>query len=85
MTRRTIDVDGARWEVYPSGRVTVYARDEFGLIFQQGTGPERLRRIARYSPTGVRRPDAALAEMSDAQLVELFQHSQSAWTSPDMQ
>lgn len=83
MARRTVLVDGERWAVYPSGRVTAYERDEFGLLFEKGTGPDRVRRIARYSPLGARRWDAALAELPDARLVELFRQSQPAWTSPD--
>lgn len=83
MAARQITVDGECWDVIPSGRVTSYARDEFGLLFQQGTGPERRRRYVRYSPLGARRWDAALAELTDAQLVELFRHSQPPWTSPD--
>src|SRR5207245_2118731 len=47
MARRTIVVDDETWEVYPSGRVTTYPRDEFGLLLQQGTGPERRRRRGR--------------------------------------
>ena len=83
MARRTLEVDGERWEVYPSGRVTVYDRDEFGLIFEKGTGPDRVRRVTRFSPTGARRWDAALAELSDQSLHDLFQQSQPAWTSPE--
>ena len=83
MARRLIMVDGEPWEVYPSGRVTAYALDEFGLVFQQGTGPERRRRFTRYSPVGSRSPEAALAELSDRQLVELFHQSQPAWTAPE--
>jgi len=83
VARRTLEVDGERWEVYPSGRVTVYDRDEFGLIFEKGTGPDRVRRVTRFSPTGARRWDAALAELSDQSLHDLFQQSQPAWTSPE--
>jgi hypothetical protein len=83
MARRTIVVHGERWEVYPSGRVTTYPRDEFGLLFQQGTGPERRRRFTRYAPLGSRSPDAALAELSERQLVQLFRESQPAWTAPE--
>ena len=83
MARRTIEVDGERWEVYPSGRVTQYDRDEFGLVFEKGTGPARVRRVTRYSPMGARRWDAALAELSDQSLHELFRQSQPAWTSPE--
>jgi hypothetical protein len=83
MARRAIVVDDQTWEVYPSGRVTTYPRDEFGLMFLQGTGPERRRRFTRYAPLGSRSPDAALAELSERQLVELFRASQPAWTSPE--
>ena len=83
MARRTLDVEGERWEVYPSGRVTVYDRDEFGLVFEKGTGPARVRRVTRYSPQGARRWDASLAELTDAHLRDLFQQSQPAWTSPE--
>src|SRR2546422_11338600 len=40
MTRRTIVVDSEIWKVYPTGRVTVYGKDEFGLLFELGAGPE---------------------------------------------
>ena len=85
--RRTIEVNGETWEVYPSGRVTVYGKDEFGLVFQQGTGPERKRRFTRYAPLGSRSRsrsrDAALAELSERQRRELLAASQPAWTSPE--
>ncbi len=83
MGRATVEVDGERWEVYPSGRFTVYDRDEFGLIFEKGTGPGRVRRVTRFSPVGPRRWDAALAGLSPARLQELFRQSQPAWTSPE--
>ena len=81
--RRTIEVDGERWTVALSGRVTVYDRDEFSLVFEQGTGPERVRRVARFSPTITRRREAALAELSDQRLAEIFRASQPAQTSPE--
>jgi len=83
MPGRIIEVDGERWSVIPSGRVTPYERDEFGLVFQAGTGAERVRRFVRYSPLGARRWDASLAELSDAQLRRLLVQSQPEWTSPD--
>ena len=83
MARRTISVDGGSWEVYPSGHPTLYGRDEFGLLFVQGTGPDRRRRFTRYSPVGHRGREASLAELSDAQLVSLFRVSQPAWTAPE--
>ena len=83
MAGRTIVVDDATWEVAPSGRVTVYGRDQFGVVFEQGTGPERRRRFTRYAPVGHRSPDAALAELSDRELVQLCRQSQPAWTAPE--
>lgn len=80
--RRTIRIEGETWEVSPSGRVTFYAQDEYGIVFQKGSGQDRVRRVTRYSPIGARRPDKALAELSDHRLTELFRHSQPAWTSP---
>ena len=83
MARRTIVVDGETWEVYSSGRVTVYGKDEFGLVFQQGTGPARKRRFTRYAPVGSRSVDASLAGLPERRLVDLFHESQPAWTSPE--
>ena len=83
MARRTIEVDGEQWDVYPSGRVTVYDRDEFAVVFEKGTGPDRIRRVSRFSPVGTPRRDAALAELKERQLLELFRHSQTARTSPE--
>jgi len=83
MARRSIEVDGDRWVVYPSGRITVYDRDEFALIFEKGTGPNRVRRVARFSPRGASRWDAALAELSDDYLSQLLHASQIAGTSPE--
>jgi len=80
MAGRTIGVDGETWEVAPAGRVTVYDRDQFGVVFEQGTGPERRR---RFTPVGSRSPDAALAELSARELVDLFRQSQPAWTAPE--
>jgi hypothetical protein len=83
MARRVLEIDGERWVVYPAGRVTVYDRDEFGLVFEKGTGAGRMRRFTRYSPLGARRRDAALAELSDSQLGQLFRTSQVSRTSPE--
>jgi hypothetical protein len=80
--RRTIEVNGDRWEVYPSGRVTVYNQDEYGIVFETGAGEDRVRRVTRYSPLGARRQDRSLSELSDQQLMDLFKTSQPAWTSP---
>ena len=83
MARRTIVVDGNIWKAYPAGRLTVYGKDEFSLAFELGTGPDRKRRFTRYSPRGSQSVDAALAELSERQLLDLFRQSQPAWTSPE--
>ena len=83
MARRTLTVDGQTWEVSPSGRSSIYGQDQYSLLFQLGTGPERKRRFTRYTPTGTRRTDAALNELSGRQLLELFRQSQPAWTAPE--
>jgi hypothetical protein len=81
---RAIVVEGESWDAYPSGRVTVYGRDQFGLIFERGTGPQRTRRVTHYSPTGSRVLDRSFAELSERELLELFRQSQPAWTAPEV-
>jgi hypothetical protein len=83
MARRVVTVENDRWEVYPSGRVTVYGRDQFGLMFEHGTGAQRRRRVTHYAPLGARSPDRAFLELSDRDLLELFRQSQPAWTAPE--
>ena len=41
MPRRVIEVDGERWTVSVSGRITQYVKDEFGLVFARGSGSAR--------------------------------------------
>jgi hypothetical protein len=83
MARRTVVVDGETWEIYPSGCVTVYGKDQFGLVFQQGSGPARKRRFTRYAPVGSRSIDASLAALPERRLRDLFHESQPAWTAPE--
>lgn len=83
MPQRTIDIDGAPWEVSPAGRVTQYSQDEFALIFTLGTGDDRIERVVRYSPRGARYRELSLNELSDTRLRELFRVSQPSWTSPE--
>jgi hypothetical protein len=83
MPSRTITVDAASWDVYPSGRITQYDRDEFGLVFVRGTGPDREVRVTRYSPQGARSREQSLAEMSEVELKRLFDSSQPSFTSPE--
>ena len=84
MPRRILEVDGHQCTVSPSGRLTQYTKDEFGLIFTRGTGPDREVRVARYSPLGAKSRELSLSQLSDAELVDLLAHSQPSWTSPEM-
>jgi hypothetical protein len=84
MPRRIIEVDGEQWEVAVSGRTTQYTKDEFGLVFTRGTGPQRERRLARYSPLRAKSRELSLAQLSDAELRDLLAHSQPSWTAPEM-
>jgi len=43
----------------------------------------RLRRFTRFTPVGSRGYDAAISELSDRDLLELFRASQPAWTAPE--
>lgn len=81
MSARTIQIDGASWEVAPTGRVTQYTRDEFGIQFRRREGGDI--RITRYAPMGVRRIEDSLDELSDIELRELWTRSQPAWTAPE--
>ena len=84
MPRRIIEVDGQQWEVSISGRITQYNMDEFGLVFSRGTGPERERRVARYSPLGTKSRELSLRQLSDVELRDLLRHSQPSWTAPEL-
>ncbi len=84
MPRRIIEVDGEQWLVADSGRRTQYTKDEFGLVFTRGTGPQREQRLARYSPLGAKSRELSLAQLTDSDLRELLAHSQPSWTAPEM-
>lgn len=84
MPARTIDIDGRLWRVYPSGFITQYERDEFGLIFERPAGAGgREVRVTRYSPAGARSREVSLGELSDDDLKRLFRNSQPGSTSPE--
>ena len=83
MPTRTISLDGRAWRVVPSGKVTQYDHDEFALLFVAGSGEHREVRVTRYSPLGARSREAALVELSDADLARLFAESQSSEMSPE--
>ncbi len=83
MPARVVSIDGQSWQVYPSGFLTQYVGDEFGLIFVAGTGDAREVRVTRYSPSGVRSREQSLAEMDNDELTELFRTSQPSVRSPE--
>ena len=83
MPDRKINVNGAEWRVYPSGFITQYDQDEFGLFFARGTGAEREVRVTRYSPQGARSREQSFAELSEERLRSLFNESQPSFTSPE--
>ncbi len=83
MSFRTITVGDRAWRVYPSGFVTQYDRDEFGILFVHGTGAEREVRVTRYSPTGTLSREQSLAQLTERELARLFQESQPSFTSPE--
>ena len=84
MPRRIIAADGEQWEVTVSGRTTQYVKDEFGVIFTRGVGPNREQRVARYSPLGPKSRELSLSQLSDSELRDLLSHSQPSWTAPEM-
>jgi hypothetical protein len=84
MPRRVIEVDGELWKVAVSGRVTQYVKDEFGLLFTRGVGPNREQRVVRYSPLGAKSRELSLGQLSDLELRDLLRHSQPSWTAPEM-
>ena len=83
MPTRSIEIDGAHWNIYPSGLTTQYDADEFGVLFVNGTGAGRVVRITRYSPMGAHSRERSLATLSDADVRRLFAQSQPSFTSPE--
>ena len=69
MPRRIIGMGGEQWQVAVSGRSTQYNKDEFGLVFTRGTGPDREQRAVRYSPLGAKSGELSLAGMSDRESI----------------
>ncbi len=83
MPARSIQIDGRDWKVYPSGYITQYDADEFGLLFVCGVADEREVRVTRYSPGTSRSREQSLAELGDADLRRLFSLSQPSQMSPE--
>lgn len=85
MPGRTLDINGARWTVSSTGRITQYAKDEFALLFTRISPEPREHRVVRYSPQGSKNRESALAQLSDPALLDLFKVSQPSWTTPDLE
>ena len=85
MPARRIVIDGREWQVYPSGFLTQYAADEFGLIFVHGSGASREVRVTRYSPVAMASTarEQSLASLDDDALTTLFRTSQPGARSPE--
>ena len=85
MPARHIHIDGRDWQIFPSGFLTQYMADEYGLIFVHGVGAERDVRVTRYSPVANagRGRENTLRSMDDAQLIALFRTSQPGARSPE--
>ena len=83
MPARSLQVDGQKWDVSPSGYITQYTQDEYALMFSKGSGKDREVRVTRYSPQGTRSREQAFAELTDEKLRELFEQSQPSFTSPE--
>lgn len=83
MPARSVHIEGRAWQVFPSGFLTQYVADEFGLIFVSGQGEQRDVRVTRYSPGATRSREQSLAELDDAALLNLFGMSQPSVRSPE--
>jgi hypothetical protein len=83
MPARSLQIDGQKWDIYPSGYITQYTQDEYALMFSRATANGREVRVTRYSPQGSRSREQAFAELSETQLKELFEQSQPSFTSPE--
>jgi hypothetical protein len=84
MSGRTFEVNGERWMVSSTGRLTQYGKDEFGLRFTRIAPEPRVERVARYSPQLSKNRESALAELSDMDLAGLLRVSQPSWTTPEL-
>ena len=85
MIERQITIDGDTWAAALAGRVTVYDKDEFSVVFtRRDEHGKKLQRVSRFSPLGTRSRAAALTELSEAELEVLFRQSQPDWTSPEL-
>ena len=83
MPARKINIDGITWNVMPSGYITAYDQDEFGLMFTREVNGKKETRVTRYSPQGSRSRESSFRELTDEQIRALFGQSQPSFTSPE--
>lgn len=83
MPARKINIDGVTWNVMPSGFITAYDQDEFGLMFTRDVNGEKETRVTRYSPQGSRSREQSFRELTDERIKALFEQSQPSFTSPE--
>jgi hypothetical protein len=80
---RKISHNGTVWAVAPSGFVTQFVGDEFGLVFTRIDGDLADVRFSRYSPGSVRSRESSFESLSDATLVRLLGTSQPSVRAPE--
>lgn len=83
MPARKINIGGVTWNVMPSGYITAYDQDEFGLIFTREVNGKKETRVTRYSPQGSRSREQSFRELTDERIKVLFEQSQPSFTSPE--
>ena len=80
---RTISHDGVVWAVAPSGFITQYVGDEFGLVFTRIDDARPEVRFTRYSPAGTRSREASFETLTDVTLRRLLGTSQTSARAPE--
>lgn len=83
MPARKINIGGVTWNVMPSGYITAYDQDEFGLMFTREVNGKKETRVTRYSPQGSRSREQSFRELTDERIKVLFEQSQPSFTSPE--
>ena len=80
---RTVSRDGARWSAAPSGFITQFVGDEFGVVFTRVDDAGTEVRFSRYSPGNARSREASFDALSDAALLRLLITSQPSVRAPE--
>jgi hypothetical protein len=80
---RSVVHNGVRWTAAPSGFVSQFVGDEFGIVFERTDDNRREVRFSRYSPGSVRSREASFSTLTDAALLQLLLTSQPSARSPE--